>query len=183
MILTLIGSDEHDGATEPAGPRLAILTYNSCIREAGKERPCRGRTSVERHPRAYSGIPGSPVEVAGARRPSIEDVLAKEEEVRFAFPGWPQKSFPVCSVENGDFHPGLERSGGCKSCQLLRLDGYGDVICGDVEEGGFGGVVVEDVVFAQRSGNGEGRLCRGDWCGVCSGRPRLDSGRQGPACH
>ena len=32
----------------------------------------------------------------------FEDVLARVEEVRFAFPGWPQEAFAVCFVENGD---------------------------------------------------------------------------------
>ena len=69
------------------------------------------------------------------------------EEVRFAFPGWSQEAFSVCFEKNGDgsapasYGPVARNLG-----SLQTLDGYGDLVCGDVKEGGFGGVVVEDVL-------------------------------------
>ena len=77
----------------------------------------------------------------------FEDVLASAEEVRFAFPGWPQEAFPVSFVENGD--GSVSASYGPVAGNLVdlqTLDGHGDVVCEDVEGGGFVGVVVEDVL-------------------------------------
>ena len=52
-----------------------------------------------------------------------------------------------CIVENGD-DEALASYGAVAGnlVNLQTLDGHGDVVCGDVEGGGFGGVVVEDVL-------------------------------------
>ena len=77
----------------------------------------------------------------------FEDVFASVEEVRFAFPGWPQETFPACFVENGDGSaPASYGSVAGNPVDLQTLDGHGDVVCGEVEGGGFGGVVVEDAL-------------------------------------
>ena len=89
-----------------------------------------------------------PVYVAGARGgPVFEDVLASVEEIRSAFPGWLQEAFPVYFVENGDGSaPASNGPVAGDIVDLQTLDGHGDVVCVDVEGGGFGGVVVEDVL-------------------------------------
>ena len=53
----------------------------------------------------YAYTAGHPVRLSKLQEcasPVFKDVLASVEKVCFAFPGWPQKAFPVCFVENGD---------------------------------------------------------------------------------
>ena len=77
----------------------------------------------------------------------FEDVLARVEEVRFSFPGGPQEAFPVRFVGNGHrFAPASCGPVAGNLIELQTLDGHGDVVCGDVEGGGFGGVVAEDIL-------------------------------------
>ena len=70
------------------------------------------------------------------------------EEIRFAFPGWPREAFPTCFVENGDGSTAAWYGPVAKDLVGFQvLDGYGDVVCGDVGwENGGSGVVVEDVL-------------------------------------
>ena len=87
----------------------------------------------------------------------FEDVLARVEEVHFAFPGWPQEAFPVFFLENGDgFAPASYGPIAGNLVDLQTLDGHGDV-CGDVEGWGFGGVVVGDVL-CESSGEVSGKV-------------------------
>ena len=53
----------------------------------------------------------------------------------------------MCFIDNGDDSapPSYGPEAG-NLVNLQTLDGHGDVVCGDVEGGGFGGVVVEDVL-------------------------------------
>ena len=83
----------------------------------------------------------------GRAGPVLEDVLARVEEVRFAFPGWPQEAFSMCFVTNGDGSaPASYGPVAGNLVDLQTLDRHRDVVCGDVEGGGFGGVVVEDLL-------------------------------------
>ena len=73
--------------------------------------------------------------------------MASVEEVRFAFPGWPQEAFPVCSAENGDGSaPASDGPVARDLVDLQTLDGHRGVVCGEVKRGGFGGAVVEDIL-------------------------------------
>ena len=90
--------------------------------------------------------PVSLSELLGRAGPIFEDVLASVEEIRSAFPGWLQEAFPVYFVENGDGSaPASNGPVAGDIVDLQTLDGHGDVVCGDVEGGGFVGIVVEDV--------------------------------------
>ena len=53
----------------------------------------------------------------------------------------------MCSAENGDGSaPASDGPVARDLVDLQTLDGHGDVVCGDVKGGGFGGVVDEDVL-------------------------------------
>ena len=53
----------------------------------------------------------------------------------------------MCFVENGDGSAPTSYGPVARDLvHLHTLDGHGDVVCGDVKGGGFGGVVVEDVL-------------------------------------
>ena len=81
-------------------------------------------------------------ELQGRAGPVLEDVLARVEEVRFAFPGWPQEAFSMCFVTNGDGSaPASYGPVAGNLVDLQTLDGHGHVVCCDVEGGG-GSVVV-----------------------------------------
>ena len=147
MMLTLVpyvGANRQDGATESAGPRLVIDVAISERQETGAlggdELALSGtHAHTEVHLVCLSKLQG----LAG---PVFGDVLASVEEIRFAFQGWPQEAFPVCFVYNRDGSP-LASYGPVASdlVDLQTLDRHGDVVCGDVEGGGFVGIVVEDV--------------------------------------
>ena len=117
-ILTLVpevGTDGHDGVTESAGPRLVIDVAVSGSQETGAlvagELTLSGNhahTAV--HHIRLSTLQGRP-------GPVFEDVWASVEEVRFAFPGWPQEDLSVGFVERRWLHPVLVRTGGWKSFQ------------------------------------------------------------------
>ena len=148
IILTLVpevGGDEQDSVTESAGPHLVIDVAVSGRQETG---------ALVAGELALSGTHAHTAvhlvrlsKLQGRAGPVFEDVLASVEEVRFAFPGWPQEAFLVCFVENGDgsASASYEPVAG-NLADLQTLDRHGDVVCGDVEGGGFGGVVVEDVL-------------------------------------
>ena len=148
IILTLVpevGGDEQDSVTESAGPHLVIDVAVSGRQETG---------ALVAGELALSGTHAHTAvhlvrlsKLQGRAGPVFEDVLASVEEVRFAFPGWPQEAFLVCFVENGDgsASAAYEPVAG-NLADLQTLDRHGDVVCGDVEGGGFGGVVVEDVL-------------------------------------
>ena len=99
IILTLVpevGADRPNGATESAGPRVVVDVAVSGRQETGAfgagELAWSGTlTHAAVHPVCLSKLQGR----AG---PVFEDVLASVEEVRFAFPRWPQEAFPVCFV-------------------------------------------------------------------------------------
>ena len=58
------------------------------------------------------------------------------EEVRFAFPGWPQEAFPVCFVEIGDGSATASYGPVARDLvDLQTLDEHGDVVCRDVKGG------------------------------------------------
>ena len=84
----------------------------------------------------------------GCASPVFKDVLAGIEEVRFAFPRWPQEAFPVSFLENGDDSaPASYGPVAGNLVDLRTLDGHGGVVCGGVEGGGFGGIVAKDVLY------------------------------------
>ena len=148
MILTLVpevGADRQDGATESAGPRAVLDVAISGRQEtgafgAGELALSSTHTHAAIHPVCLSKL-------QGRADPAFEDVLASVEEVRFAFPGWPQEAFPVCFVENGDGSARPRTDRWLKDLvDLQTLNGHGDVVCGDVQGVGFGGVVTEDVL-------------------------------------
>ena len=103
IILTLVpevGGDEQDSVTESAGPHLVIDVAVSGRQETG---------ALVAGELALSGTHAHTAvhlvrlsKLQGRAGPVFEDVLASVEEVRFAFPGWPQEAFLVCFVENGD---------------------------------------------------------------------------------
>ena len=139
IILSLVsevGADRQVGATESAGPRVVIDVATSGRQETGVL--AAGEIALSG---TYAHVAVHPVclsKLQGCAGPVFEDVSASVEEVRFAFPGWPQEAFPVCFVENGDGSAPV-------SCgpvtgnlvDLHTLDGYGDVVCGDVVGIGF----------------------------------------------
>ena len=147
MILTLVPevvADRQDGAKESAGPRVVVEVAVSGRQET---------TALGAGVLALSGTyahavvhPACLSKLQGRAGPVIEDVLASVEEVRFAFPEWPQEAFPVCFVENSDSSaPASYEPVARDLVDLHTLDGHGDVVCGDVKEGRSGGVVFEDV--------------------------------------
>ena len=148
MLLTLVpevGADRQNGSTESAGPRVVVDIDVSGRQETGAL--WRGRAHVERHPHACGDTRVCLSKLQGRAGSVFEDVLASVEEVRFVFPGWPQEAFPVCFVENGDGSTPASYGPVARDLvDLQTLDGHGDVVCGDVKRGGFGGVVVEDVL-------------------------------------
>ena len=148
MILTLVpdvGADRQDGATESADPRVVIDAAISGRQETGALGA--GELAlVDSHVHA-AVHPVCPSKLQGRAGPVFKDVLASLEEVRFAFPGWPQEAFPVCFVENGDGSAPASYGPVARDLfDLQTLDEHGDVVCGDVKWGGFGGVVVADVL-------------------------------------
>ena len=159
MILTLVpevGADGQDGVTESAGPRLVIDVALSGRQETGAlvagELVLSGthaHTTV--HPVRLSKLQEHAGQV-------FEDVLASVEEVCFACPGWPQKAFPVCFVENGDGStPASYGPVAGNLVDLRTLDGHGEVVGGGVEGEGFFGVFAEDVL-CQSSGEVLGKV-------------------------
>ena len=144
MILTLVpdvGADKQDGATESTGPPVVVDVAVSGRQETGALGA--GELAlVDSHVHA-AVHPVCPSKLQGRAGPVFKDVLASLEEVRFAFPGWPQEAFPVCFVENGG--GSAPASYGPVARDLVdvqTLDGHGDVVCGDVKGGGIRGVVV-----------------------------------------
>ena len=138
MILTLVpevGADRQDGATESAGPRAVLDVAISGRQEtgafgAGELALSSTHTHAAIHPVCLSKL-------QGRADPAFEDVLASVEEVRFAFPGWPQEAFPVCFVQNGDGSaPASYGPVAGNLVDLQTLDGNGGVVCGDVWKGG-----------------------------------------------
>ena len=184
IILTLapeIGADGQDGTTESAGPRLMIDAAVSGRQETGAL--VAGELALS-STHAHAEEHAVRLSFMGRAGPVFKGVLARVEEVLFAFPGWLRGGFPVCLVENcdGSFPASYGPVAG-NLVDLLPLNGHGDVVCGDVEGGGFGGVpgsCCGRIVLAQRGGIREGRLCRGGWCRFCSGLPRLGSGHPVP---
>ena len=72
-------------------------------------------------------------QLQGGVGPVYENVLARVKGFRFALPGWLQRTFPVCFVENGD--DSTTASYGPVTGNLVdpqTLDGHGDVVCGNV---------------------------------------------------
>ena len=147
MILTLvpaIGTNGQDGATGSASPRFVVDVAVSARPEtgalvAGELALSSTHANTAVHPVRLSNLQGR----AG---PIFEDLLASVEEVRFAFPRWRRRPFPVYFVEicDGCAPPSYGSVAG-NLVDLQTLDGHGDVVCGDMEREGFDGVVVEDV--------------------------------------
>ena len=137
MILTLVpevGAEGQDGAPESAGPPLVIDVTVSRRQETGAL--VTGEFALSD---THTHTAAHPVRLPKLQRrfgPVFEDVLASMEEIRFAFPGWPQEAFPVCFVENGDGSaPASYGLVAGNLVDLQTLDGHGDVVGGDVEGG------------------------------------------------
>ena len=100
IVAPVVDADGQDGSTESVGPRLVIDVAVSKRQETGNLVTV-GLASSGTH--AHTTVHLVHVSKLQDRAgPVFEDVLASLAEVRFAFPGWPQEAFPVCSVENGD---------------------------------------------------------------------------------
>ena len=130
MILTLVpevGADGQDGVTESAGPRWVIDVSVSGRQETGARVAGElALSGTHTHPAVH---PVRLSKLQGRAGPVFEDVLASVEEVCFALPGWPQKAFPVCFVENGDGSaPALYGPVAGNLVDLQMLDGHGDVV-------------------------------------------------------
>ena len=168
MILTLVpevGANGQDGAPESAGPRLVIDVAVSRRQETGGL--VTGELALS-GTHAHTAVhPVRLPKLQGHAGPVFEDALASVEQVRFAFPGWAQEAFPGRFVENGDGSaPASDGSVARDLVDLQTLDGHGDVVCGDVRRGGFGGAVVEDVL-GKSSGKISGKV--GCFVGVGAG--------------
>ena len=137
MVLTIVrevGADGQDGATEPAGPRLVAYVAVSGRQETGALVAGElGLSGTHAH-RRYTGF--SCLSCRGS--PTVPyDVWARVAEVRFASPGWLQKIFPACFVENGDGSaPPSDGPVAGNLIDLQTVDGHADVVCGDVDGGG-----------------------------------------------
>ena len=96
IILTLapeVGADRQDGATESAGPRLVVDVAVSGRQETGALGADElALSSTHAHAAVY---PVCLSKLRGRAGRVFDDVLASVEEIRFAFPGWPQEAFPV----------------------------------------------------------------------------------------
>lgn len=121
MLLTLVpeaGADRTNSTAEPASPMFDGRRV-SCFREAGNGRLCRGRVRVEQHPRAYGGMPGSPVYAVEARRPSIREYVGESQGGPIHVPNTAAGGLSsMFRRERPSLRPGLVRTtGGCNSCR------------------------------------------------------------------
>ena len=149
MILTLVlelGADGQDGATESAGPRVMIDVAVSGRQETGALVAGKLALSGTHAHTAVQLVRLSKLQ--GRAGPLFADVWARVEEVRFAFPGWPQRAFSVRFVEDGNGSAAASYGPVAGNLvDLQTLDGHGAVVCGDLGGGEFGVVVVEDVLY------------------------------------
>ena len=98
IVLTLVpgvGAHRQDGGTEPVGPRLVIDVAASGKQETGALVAGELALSGTHAHTAVHSVRLSKLE--GCAGPVFEDALARLEEVRFAFPGWPQDVFQCVS--------------------------------------------------------------------------------------
>ena len=154
------------------------------MRKAGNGRPWRGRARVERHPRACGGTPdllclscrGAPAEYSRIRWRAWRRSASRSQDGR-------RRPFQCVSYRTAVAPPRPRTEPVAKDLvDLQTLDGHGDVVCGDVKGGDLVVELLKTYWVSPAGRFRKGRLCRGGWCRVCIGLPRLGSGRQGPAC-
>ena len=149
MILTLVSEavvDRQDGATELANQRSAIDIPVPKRQETVALAP--GEVALSGTHAHTAERPIRLSKLQGRAGPLFADVWARVEEVRFAFPGWPQRAFSVRFVEDGNGSAAASYGPVAGNLvDLQTLDGHGAVVCGDLGGGEFGVVVVEDVLY------------------------------------
>ena len=144
MILTLILNViavREGGAAEPASPRAIVD-----VAVSRKQKTCTlvaGELALSGTHAHTTVRPARLSKLKGRACPVVEDVLTRVKEVRFTFPRQLEEPFPV---ENGnDSAPASYSPVTGNRLDLQTLNGRANVVGDDVERGGLGGMVAEDV--------------------------------------